>query len=643
MSRKFIFFVRSFLVLILTTPAIVMAQAQRPLGTDVSGFQPSINWTTVKNGGIVFAWAKATEGTGYINPYFTSQESGARNVSIYIGAYHFARPSINTNITGTLSADSEASYFWSTAGPYIINGGGYLVPMLDWEDPNATNGYIRTNGMVLSGAISGFTTAYMSQWVNEWCNSVSNDAAAAGVIIRPVVYTGTWYSTAHSGVAQFPGLNSAVTQWPDWIAAYPAYANPRTGNPGSTTPWSSWNIWQYGDTNYSGGDADVYNGNWQTFLQTFEIGGTNNAPFFVTTPTNVIVPLGSNATFSVQVTGLAPTFQWSFNGKNIPGATSTSYTVTNVQLTNAGAYTVTANNSYGSVPMVATLSILSPLVNGPSPALDPTNMVNWWTGNGNALDIYGVTNATPYGNVTYTNGEVGNAFRFDGSYAFLSNNAAEIAPNWTACMWVYRQNASWASATLMGDQTYALKLEQFNTTREVGISHSGVADYLFSPAYTVPLNKWTHLAFVATSSTVILYTNGTQEGTISATVNLPRTYIGADWFTASAGLYSDFMYGALNEVQVFPRALSATEIASIFNAGTNGLVRAPQFTSITNNGAQVQLNLIGMTGKPITINTSTDLMNWAQMGVVSNQFGATNYFDPDAAETLKFYQSKQLH
>ncbi len=635
MSRKFILFVRNFLVLCLTAGVAKTAQAQRPLGTDVSSFQPSINWTTVKNGGVVFAWAKATQGTGYVNPDFTSQESGATSVGIYIGAYHYAQPSSDPNITGANSADSEAAHFWSVAGGYVKAGGGYLVPMLDWEDPAATNG-------------AGFTVTQMSAWVNEWCNDVSNDAAAEGIIIRPVVYTGTFYSIPTSGGLGFPGLNTTVTNWPDWFAAYPNYQNAQTGNPGSsstaTFPWPSWNIWQYGDTNWSGGDSDVYNGTWQNFLQTFEIGGTNNAPYYVSAPTNVIVPIGSNATFFAQATGLAPTFQWSFNGKVISGATSSNYTVFNAQLTNAGAYTVTAGNSYGNVPAVAVLSVISPLTNGPNSALDPTNMINWWTGNGNSLDIYGITNATLFGNVSYTNGEVGNAFRFDGSHAFLSNNAAEIAPNWTACMWVYRQNASWASATLMGDQTYALKLEQFNTTREVGISHSGVADYLFSPVYSVPVNKWTHLAFVATTSTVTLYTNGVQEGTISATVNLPRTYIGADWFTTASGLYSDFMLGALNEIQVFPRALSAAEVKSIFNAGTSGLVRAPQFTSVTNNNnGQIQLNLIGMTGKPITINTSSDLVNWVQMGVVSNQFGATNYFDSDIFEPVKFYQAKQNH
>src|SRR5207237_373175 len=110
-------------------------------------------------------------------------------------------------ITGASSADSEAAYFWSVAGNYVKNGGGYLVPMLDWEDTGAT-----TN--------SGFTAAMMSAWVNEWCNAVSNTAWLNGVPgLRPVVYTGTWYSNPANG---YPGLTTAVTNWPSWIAAYPS-------------------------------------------------------------------------------------------------------------------------------------------------------------------------------------------------------------------------------------------------------------------------------------------------------------------------------------------------------------------------------------------------------------------------------------
>ena len=39
-----------------------------PQGIDVSDFQTSVNWATVKTNGISFAYVKATEGTSKLTP-----------------------------------------------------------------------------------------------------------------------------------------------------------------------------------------------------------------------------------------------------------------------------------------------------------------------------------------------------------------------------------------------------------------------------------------------------------------------------------------------------------------------------------------------------------------------------------------------
>src|ERR1035437_4017968 len=238
---------RAFFSLSLLALTVNEVFAQRPLGTDVSHWQTSINWTTVKNSGVTFAWAKATQGATITDSMFTTHASGAKASGLYIGAYYYAQPSINMNLTGANSADSEAAFFWSMASNYIKGSGTCLVPMLDWEDVSATNGH---NGF------NGFTTPFMSAWVNQWCNTVSNYAKASGVTLKPIVYTGTWYSVPSS---TYPGLNSTVTGWPAGISAYNGQ-NPQTGRPASSYPWSKWTVWQYADTNWSGGDSDVFNG-----------------------------------------------------------------------------------------------------------------------------------------------------------------------------------------------------------------------------------------------------------------------------------------------------------------------------------------------------------------------------------------------
>jgi Immunoglobulin domain len=67
-------------------------------------------------------------------------------------------------------------------------------------------------------------------------------------------------------------------------------------------------------------------------------------------PTNQTVLKGAPVSFSVTATGDQPLlYQWQFNGTNISGATNPVYSLSNVQPTNSGAYTVAVTNPYGSV------------------------------------------------------------------------------------------------------------------------------------------------------------------------------------------------------------------------------------------------------------------------------------------------------
>ena len=46
-------------------------------------------------------------------------------------------------------------------------------------------------------------------------------------------------------------------------------------------------------------------------------------------------------------------------------------------------------------------------------------MVAWWRAEGNALDSVWTNNGSPVGALSYTNGEVGQAFVFDGSTSYI--------------------------------------------------------------------------------------------------------------------------------------------------------------------------------------------------------------------------------
>jgi len=83
---------------------------------------------------------------------------------------------------------------------------------------------------------------------------------------------------------------------------------------------------------------------------TVRVGLKSIMPAIQTQPQSQTVTSGSSVQFSVTASGRpAITYQWNFNGAAINGATSSSYSLSNAQLGNAGSYSVMVSNAMGSV------------------------------------------------------------------------------------------------------------------------------------------------------------------------------------------------------------------------------------------------------------------------------------------------------
>jgi len=74
----------------------------------------------------------------------------------------------------------------------------------------------------------------------------------------------------------------------------------------------------------------------------------NPLPTITTQPVSVTKNPGETATFTVGATG-ATSYQWKKNGVNIAGATAATLTLANVQLSQAGFYSVSVSNAGGTV------------------------------------------------------------------------------------------------------------------------------------------------------------------------------------------------------------------------------------------------------------------------------------------------------
>ncbi len=201
-------------VLLLACPRLGNAVV---LGIDVSHWQGTINWNSVKNAGREFAFIKATEGVGYTDPRFYGNISGATNAGVLSGAYHFATPYTG----GVNDAVSEANWFVQQAGSYI--GDGYLPPVLDLE----------------TQASLGQTT--LSNWARTFVDRVETLTGT-----RPILYTSANYASNY--------VVGSIVDTDLWIAHW-GTSNPNTGT------WRTYLFHQYTDSESVAGVSGGVDGN----------------------------------------------------------------------------------------------------------------------------------------------------------------------------------------------------------------------------------------------------------------------------------------------------------------------------------------------------------------------------------------------
>ncbi len=96
------------------------------------------------------------------------------------------------------------------------------------------------------------------------------------------------------------------------------------------------------------------------------------SPAIVTQPAGQSAPVGGNASFTVSASGNATlTYQWFKGDDDIPGATTATLALTNVQAADAATYTVVITNGVGSVTSAGATLVLTgiaPSITTPPPA-----------------------------------------------------------------------------------------------------------------------------------------------------------------------------------------------------------------------------------------------------------------------------------
>lgn len=199
--------------------ARVCAAGATTNGIDVSYHNGTINWPSVKNAGYQFAFIRISDGTGFRDPMFATNWSGARRAGLLRGIYQFFRPSQDVA--------AQADMVIAAVG---ARAPGDLPPVIDVE------------------ATGNLSPASVAAKVRTWVDRVK---AATGV--DPIVYTGKYFWRDQvGGPTSF--VNNAL-----WIAQYTMRC------PDLTSPWNTWAFWQHSDSGSVPGvngdiDLDRFNG-----------------------------------------------------------------------------------------------------------------------------------------------------------------------------------------------------------------------------------------------------------------------------------------------------------------------------------------------------------------------------------------------
>jgi hypothetical protein len=177
-------------------------------------------------------------------------------------------------------------------------------------------------------------------------------------------------------------------------------------------------------------------------------------------------------------------------------------------------------------------------------------------------------NGTVSGATRTTTGRFGSALLYDGVNDLVSvahNSRLNLAGGMTIEAWVRPTTlTSWRSIVLKErSSALAYGLWANNNLDRPTARIFTSSDLAASGTAQLPLSTWSHLAMTWNKSTLRLYVNGTQVASRSTSGSL-ATGTGALRFGGHA-LANEFFSGLIDEIRIYRRALSASEIGTDMN------------------------------------------------------------------------------
>jgi hypothetical protein len=284
-------------------------------------------------------------------------------------------------------------------------------------------------------------------------------------------------------------------------------------------------------------------------------------------------------------------------------------------------------------------------------------MINWWPADNNTFDIIGGNHGTLQNGAGFGDGNVAQAFNFDGvnDYVEVANDpdaAFNFDGSFTLDAWIRLEStplpgefapivSKWDDVPEGVDHQRNYFISATNNigglrlrcdVSATGTFQAGVNTSRVFSSGIIPLNTWTHVACVFNAATpgITQYINGQPDvpifSQISPTVTDPfdndrPVLIGAGDL---GGFHRNFFDGSIDEVELFDRALTGTEILSIVNANESGKIIPIVIDVKPGNGDEVDpINLKSKGKTPVAV-LSTETFDATTMNIGSIRFAGAS-------------------
>jgi hypothetical protein len=199
----------------------------------------------------------------------------------------------------------------------------------------------------------------------------------------------------------------------------------------------------------------------------------------------------------------------------------------------------------------------------------------------NANDSLATYNGTAQGGLTYTSGKSGNAFTLNGTTAYVSlpNDSFNFTVNFSISAWINLNTVS-GNQCIMSNLSFVspisngwLLVMRSNRLYIEFYKNNNTYNALSSTS-TFSTSTWYHIVVVRVASqSRKIYINGVEDRSDTSTFN--PTYASSIPIPSSIGAWkydpinvTQYTNGKIDEVNIWNKELTATEVTELYNAGT---------------------------------------------------------------------------